>query len=233
MTTTAIVTAAGSGSRMGSDLPKQFLPLADVPLLIRTLRVFEDAASVDTVLPVVPADHLARATELIAAWRLRKCLPPVAGGPRRQDSVRIGFECCRDDDLLLIHDGARPLLDADLIERCLASARSTGAALCAVRPPETVKYSPDGMLVERTLDRSLIWLAQTPQAFRRQVLAEAYRRADFNREFTDEASLVEAAGFPVALVPGSPDNLKITSPHDLAVAEALLTWAGRAAGTAS
>jgi 2-C-methyl-D-erythritol 4-phosphate cytidylyltransferase len=224
----AIVPAAGLGRRMGADRPKQFLLLSGLPVLLRTIRALAASPLVEVILPVVPEDFLDETRRLTARRGLGKCLPPVAGGAHRQDSVKNGFDRLPPSELVLIHDGARPFLDADLIGRCAAAARAHGAALAAVRPPETVKLSSDGLMVERTLDRRHIWLAQTPQVFVRAVLEESYRRLRPGMLYTDEASLVEAAGFPVSLVEGPPENIKITGPWDLLVARAMLR---RHAGT--
>jgi 2-C-methyl-D-erythritol 4-phosphate cytidylyltransferase len=221
MEVTAVVPAAGLGRRMGTSRPKQFLSLGGMSVVARVLLALQESP-VDRIQPVAPADHLDDLARLIRRRGFGRVLPPVAGGERRQDSVRAGLAALPPSDLVLIHDGARPLVTPDLVRRCLEAAREAGAAVAAIRPHDTVKLSDDGRLVTRTLDRSRLWLIQTPQAFRRAVLEDAYRRVDFSRTFTDEASLAEAAGFPVRLVEGSPENLKITTPLDLVLAGAIL-----------
>lgn len=220
----AIVTAAGLGARMGSDKPKQFLPLGGVPVLIRALAAVASSPLIGSILPVVPADRVEEARRLIAGCPgLERCLPPVAGGARRRDSVRIGFAGLPSAAIVLIHDGARPFVTAELIGRCIAAAREHGAALAAVRPRDTVKYSEDkGRSVARTLDRAAVWLAQTPQAFRREILEAAYGAAGAEEDFTDEAGMVERAGFTVRLVEGFEENIKLTTPGDMIIGEVLV-----------
>ncbi len=230
MDVAAIVTAAGSGTRMGTARPKQFLLLGGRPMLVWSLQALENSPIVRAVLPVVPVDRLPQAREILGRprWGLTKCLPPVAGGRLRQDSVRLGFQHLPPADVVLIHDGARPFIDPAMVEACAMAAAEHGAAVCAVSPPETVKETADGVFVSRTLDRRWIRLAQTPQAFRRDILATAYGVLREGDEFTDEAAMVEAAGFPVRLVDGSPENIKITAPQDMVFGRALASSRVRA-----
>jgi 2-C-methyl-D-erythritol 4-phosphate cytidylyltransferase len=221
----AIIVAGGSGSRLGGRTPKQFLSLGGEPILVRTLRPFEASPVVDVIIPVVPPGAESRVAGMIEkAFPGTKCLPPATGGERRRDSVKNGFERLPPVRVVVIHDGARPFVTIDLIERTVAAAWLHGAALTAVRPTDTVKLSDDGALVTRTIDRRRVWLAQTPQAFRTDILERAWNAAGAD-DFTDEASLVEAAGYPVALVEGHPANLKITGPHDLVLARAIASRA--------
>lgn len=222
MEVAAIVTAAGSGTRMGSDVPKQFLPLCGVPILGWALRAIETSPLVGMIAVVVPEDYMKQTRKMIKDMGFRKCLDPVAGGRTRQESVKAGFDILPPVGIVLIHDGARPFVSGKLISGCVEAASRSGAALCAVRPSDTVKYSEDGKEVDRTLDRDRLWLAQTPQAFRYFILSDSYRKLGPAAEYTDEAMLVEAAGHPVTIVEGSQRNIKITSPEDMLFCKALL-----------
>ncbi len=218
----AVVTAAGSGSRMGSGTPKQFLPIDGTPLLVHTLLALSRSPLIGLMVPVVPPGFLDLAAELISREPgLRRVRPPVAGGARRQDSVRAGFEALPRSELVLVHDGARPLVTPAVIESCVTSARIHGAAVAAVPASDTVKLSLDGVRVSSTLDRRQVWLIQTPQVFRWKILRSVYDNLP-DDDVTDEASLLEAAGHPVAIAAGDPMNIKVTTPADIRLAAFLL-----------
>jgi len=214
----AVVAAAGRGVRMGG-VDKVFLPLGERPLIAWPLLALERSLLVDFVVLVMAPHNLGRARELVRALGVYKVQEVCPGGERRQDSVRIGLQRLKEVRWVLVHDGARPFLTQELIAAALEAAQDTGAAVPALIPADTVKES-QGDLVVRTLDRSRLRLIQTPQAFRYELLMEAHLRA--RSEATDDASLVEALGHPVRLFPGSPFNIKVTTPHDLALARALL-----------
>jgi 2-C-methyl-D-erythritol 4-phosphate cytidylyltransferase len=222
MDTLAILVAAGRGERMGATDPKAFLTLGGEPLLLKAALAFERAPSVDGVVAVVPPGELERAGEMLEP--VRKLLGVVGGGSRRQDSVLAGLKLAPDgfDGVVLVHDAARPLVEPDLIEAVAAAARDRGAALPVLPLVDTVKRVRQGRVCE-TLDRGELAAAQTPQGFRYGLLARAYEAAFRDRvTVTDEAMAVERLGEPVAAVPGSPRNRKITTPEDLAWAEDLL-----------
>lgn len=230
MSVAALVLAAGRGERLGSSLPKAFVPIAGRPLLLHALAGLARVPELDRVVPVVPAAEMGRMAALgpaLAAWP--RVAPAVAGGAERQDSMRAGLAALPEEvTVVAVHDAARPFVRAEDVARVVAAARREGAALLAVPVVDTIKRVRDGHVVE-TPDRSECWAAQTPQAFRVDWLREAVERAA--REgfvATDDAQLVERLGRPVAVVPGDPDNFKITRPDDLARAEALL--AARGAG---
>ncbi len=223
-TNVAIIVAAGRGTRLGASLPKAFLPLRGEPLVIRALRPFEACEDVHRLLVVVPESERERALELMHVARLSKLAAVISGGEERSHSVARALEVLSRDqvDLILVHDGARPLVTPAEIARVIEKARQTGAALLALPISETVK-EVEGERVLRTVDRRRLYLAQTPQAFRADILREAYARA--MREgivAPDDAALVERCGWPVWIVRGSTRNLKITWPEDLLLAEALL-----------
>ncbi|HLA19598.1 MAG TPA: 2-C-methyl-D-erythritol 4-phosphate cytidylyltransferase [Dehalococcoidia bacterium] len=219
-----MVAAGGSIRMAGAD--KLFAPLGGVPLLVRALRAFQDSPLVDRIVLVLSAGNLERGRALADACGVDKLTAACEGGPRRQDSVRLGLEALGPCEWVLVHDGARPLVSAELIERGLAAARETGAAVPAVPLADTVKLAAADGTVERTLDRSHLWAAQTPQVFRYDLLLPTHR--EVTADVTDDAAMLEALGLPVKLFEGSAANIKVTTPEDLRLAEALL-----AAGTVS
>lgn len=222
MDAVAIVVAAGRGERMGAERPKAFLELGGEPLLLRAARAFEAAPSVGSIVAVVPQAQTGLARELLAP--LRKLLAVVAGGERRQDSVLAGLRQVPEgwDGVVLVHDAARPLLDVELIEAVAQQAAATGAALPVLPLVDTVKRVRGGRVVE-TLDRTELGGAQTPQGFSCALLREACEAAlRAGVALTDEAMAVERLGHAVSAVPGSPRNRKLTTPDDLAWAEAVL-----------
>jgi 2-C-methyl-D-erythritol 4-phosphate cytidylyltransferase/2-C-methyl-D-erythritol 2,4-cyclodiphosphate synthase len=221
MSTSAIITAGGSGQRMGGTTPKQFLPLAGVPVLVHTVRAFQRTPAIDQIILVVPAEHLEFANLLVQQYNLKRCRV-IMGGILRQDSVEQGLQAASEAEYLVIHDGVRPLVSPALIEKCLKGAMTHGAAITALPVKDTLKAVFDQTITE-TVDRTNLWQAQTPQAMKRSLLAEAYRQAkQDNFVGTDEASLLEHIGCKAAIVTGSEMNLKITHPEDLNLAEALL-----------
>ncbi len=222
MSAVAIVVAAGRGERMEAARPKAFLELGGEPLLLRAARAFEAAPSVRGIVAVVPEALLDESRKVLAP--LAKLTSVVAGGERRQDSVSAGLACVAADfdDVVLVHDAARPLVEVDLIEAVVQQAVATGAALPVLPLVDTVKRVRGGRVVE-TLDRAELGGAQTPQGFRCALLREACAAAARGgQSFTDEAMAVEALGHPVYAIPGSKRNRKNTTPDDLAWAEGVV-----------
>jgi 2-C-methyl-D-erythritol 4-phosphate cytidylyltransferase/2-C-methyl-D-erythritol 2,4-cyclodiphosphate synthase len=218
-----IVVAAGRGSRLGTSLPKQLLEIGGRTMLARSVAAFDGCADVAGLVVVLPAELTTSAPQLIG--RTRHPARAVAGGERRQDSVARGLDALPPDvDLVLIHDAARPFADAALIERVIEAAARTGAAVPCLPARDTVKrVHDDRMIVRETLPRERIWLAQTPQGFRRDVLAEAVALGQTGVSATDEAMLAELAGHSVEVVPGDERNMKITTPADLEIAQQRVT----------
>jgi 2-C-methyl-D-erythritol 4-phosphate cytidylyltransferase/2-C-methyl-D-erythritol 2,4-cyclodiphosphate synthase len=216
---TAIILGAGAGRRLGG-IPKAFLLLAGRPMLDRALAAVLTPAEVAAAVVVVPSTRLDEARAVAAAHP--KVIAVVAGGEERQDSVAAGLGAAGEAEWVLVHDAARPLASPALVRRVLLAARETGAATAGLAARDTVKVASAGTVTE-TLDRTSIWLTQTPQAFRRSLLLEAHARAGQRRlRATDDAALVEAMGGAVRVVEGETTNLKITTAEDLAIADALL-----------
>lgn len=220
---TAVIPAAGAGIRMGTSRPKQFLELQGMPIVARTLGVFESCAAVGDVVLVVPEPEIENCKKgILEKFGFSKVSKVVAGGKRRQDSVRLGLEACAEGcDIVVVHDGVRPLVRADLIERAVMGALRHGAVIAALPAKETIKEVDRLGMVRKTLDRSLLWLVQTPQAFRVRDLVEAHRIAvrEEWEEMTDDSLLVERMGWEVAVIEGDEENIKVTTPHDLEIAE--------------
>ncbi|HET7294867.1 MAG TPA: 2-C-methyl-D-erythritol 4-phosphate cytidylyltransferase [Vicinamibacteria bacterium] len=224
----AIVVAAGKGERMGGARPKAFLPVAGEAMLLRAARAFDAAETVDTLVVVVPPNEVDAARCLLGP--VRKPLLVVPGGERRQDSVLEGMKRAPDgfDGIVLVHDAARPFVEPELIDAVARAAEAHGAAIPIVPLTDTIKRLEAGR-VAGTLDRDALAAAQTPQGFRYALLARAYEEADRARvDVTDEAMAVERLGALVATLPGSHRNRKLTTPEDLAWAEALSSAETRA-----
>ncbi len=221
----AIIAAGGRGTRLGASMPKQFLMLGGRPILQHSVEAYLGHPLVMDIVVALPPDLLA---DLPAYLRDReKPVRVVEGGARRQDSVANAFAAVPPGaSVVVIHDAARPLVPADVITRTITAAGESGAALAAMRATDTVKRGDGAGLVRETLPRDEVFLAQTPQAFRVDVLRAALA---VQGEATDEAMLAERAGFPVRLVEGDPRNMKITAPGDLEAAERLAGAAGVAA----
>ncbi len=220
----AIIVAAGAGRRLGAGRAKQFLDLCGEPLLIHTIRVFDRSCSVNDILVVLPPSEIDSFAATLAKYHFPKVAELIPGGKERQDSVRSGLSRSRErnPELILVHDGVRPFVDETLIGRVLNAAREHGAAIPGLRISDTVKRARDGF-VRETLDREDLYLVQTPQAFRAEVLWAAFDRSSImSLRATDEASVVEAQGHPIALVEGMLTNIKITRPEDLRLGEILL-----------
>ena len=223
---TAIIAAGGRGERVGATRPKQLLEIGGQSMLERSVNAFLTHEAVTDVVVALPQDLAGNPPPHLS--NTSKPLRVVAGGARRQDSVAAAFQAVPDHaDVVVIHDAARPFASADLISRTIAAAAEHGCALAALESRDTVKAVRDG-LVTSTLDRRTIFLAQTPQAFRRQVLRDALQ---ITTDATDEAALAEQAGYQVRIVEGEVSNIKITTPDDIAIAESLSRGGAKPART--
>jgi len=221
----ALVPAAGRGLRMGGSIPKQFLSLGGEPLIVQSLRTLQAAPDVDQVVLAVPlADIEYCEKEIVSRHRFTKVSNVVEGGAERQDSVRHALAQVHSDaEIVLIHDAVRPFMTQGMIREVVAAARKEGAAIVALPMRDTVKQVRADGTIERTVDRAPLWLAQTPQAFRRDWIVAAHKKAhDEGIRATDDAFLVEWSGHPVAVVEGSGENIKVTRPEDLVIGEAIL-----------
>jgi len=215
-----MIVAAGSSQRM-RGVDKLFALLGGRPVLAHSVAVFASHPAIDETVIVTSAANEGATRALVAELAPRARV--VLGGARRRDSVRAGLEALLDCEYVVVHDAARPLVTAALIDAALEGAREVGAALCAVPITDTVKRSEPSGRVSSTVTREGLWLAQTPQAFRTELLLRAHRTIEL--DVTDDAALIELLGEPVKLVMGSSRNLKITQPGDLALARALLAAA--------
>ena len=226
MKTAAIITAAGAGVRMGGDQAKQFVDLGGRPVLAVTVERFQVCPDIEGIILVVPPgrEEYCR-DEIVKKYHLAKVEKVVAGGERRQDSVRRGLEATEGRyPLVLIHDGARPLVSSDLIRRIVKAMNQYRAVIPALTATETIKEADQAGVVMKTHDRRTLWLVQTPQAFRFEDILEAHRRAQKEHweDMTDDALLMERMGVPVNIIEGSEENIKITTPRDLELARFLI-----------
>jgi 2-C-methyl-D-erythritol 4-phosphate cytidylyltransferase len=222
---TAIVPAAGLGLRMGGSVPKQFRSVAGLPLVVHALRVFQSSPIIDSIVLAVPEADLAYSrTEIVQAHGFTKVGHVIAGGPERQDSVRLALAAVDEgSDIVVIHDAVRPCVTDSMVRQVVEAAKTDGAAIVALPMRDTVKQVGDDRVIQRTVDRKPLWLAQTPQAFRRDWLQEAHRKAEAEGlAATDDAYLLEWMGRPVKVIEGSGDNIKVTRPEDLIIGEAIL-----------
>jgi 2-C-methyl-D-erythritol 4-phosphate cytidylyltransferase len=224
MSAVALLLAAGRGERFGHELPKAFVPLAGRPLVLHALAALAAVPEIERVVPVAAEAELPRLARVLEEAGLGDRLAaPIAGGAERQDSVRAGMEAVPPGtELVAVHDAARCLVRPEAVRRVIEVARREGAAILAAPARDTIKRVSGGVIVE-TPARAECWTAQTPQVFRTELLREALAKAAAEGYLgTDDAELVERLGAPVHVVPGDTDNLKLTHPEDLAVAERIL-----------
>jgi 2-C-methyl-D-erythritol 4-phosphate cytidylyltransferase len=223
---TAVIPAAGTGIRMGSKKAKQFLDLGGKPLLAITLRHFQESHLVDRIIVVVSQQDVDYCLqEIVDTYNLSKVFKVISGGKSRQDSVRNGIEAvphtCR---WVLIHDGVRPLVTKDLIQKAISAAQSFRAVTTGLPITESVKEVDSQGRILRSIDRSDLWLIQTPQIFRREDIHLAHQEALEQgwKEATDDAFLIEKMGIPVKIIKGEESNIKVTTPLDLQIARFLM-----------
>jgi 2-C-methyl-D-erythritol 4-phosphate cytidylyltransferase len=214
----AIIAAAGDSQRMGG-VDKMFAPITGRPVLGRVVDTFQKCKAIDQIIIVINQKNLEKCRRLVQEEGWGKVTDICAGGKQRQDSVAEGLKRLKYAAWVVIHDGARPLVTNELIEKGLEMAEETGAAVAAVPVTDTIKLAGADNIVRQTLSRQNLRAVQTPQVFRIDIIQNTYRHV--SGDVTDDGALVEKAGYKVKLYPGSYDNIKITSPADLAVAEAL------------
>jgi 2-C-methyl-D-erythritol 4-phosphate cytidylyltransferase len=221
----AIVVAAGKGTRLGGNRPKQFLELDGIPVIIRTLRQFERCREIDEVVAVLPAEETAGFQSLAQQFELRKLAHVIGGGETRAQSVQRGLASIDEAEIVAVHDGVRPFVTPEEIDQVVAAARIGGAAILVAAVADTIKDIKDGRVIG-TLSRTNLRRALTPQCFRFDLLKRAYDRLleiqAEGIEVTDDCLLVERLGFEIVAVEGSARNIKITREEDLVLGEALL-----------
>ena len=215
----AVIVAAGSSQRMGG-IDKVFTKLGDKPVLVHVVDAFQKCNSISQIVAVLSQQNLEPGRKLISEQGYDKKIDVCPGGERRQDSVAAGLKQLEKCDWVVIHDGARPLITVELIEQGLETARETGSAIAAVPVTDTIKVAGDDQIVQGTPPRHSLWVVQTPQVFRFDIINQAYQQLKY--EVTDDARAVEQAGQQVKIYMGTYDNIKITTPDDLALAEILL-----------
>lgn len=226
MKVSAILVGAGLGLRMGGSVKKPFLHIHGKPIFIHTIERFSQIDIINEIIIVVGATDMKSLSEqwqnTLDACKVKKI---VAGGKRRQDSVYNGlYQTCTDAEIVLIHDIVRPLVRKEHIEAVINKVKDSNAAILAVPMKATVKEAGSDLRIQRTVPRNNLWMAQTPQGFKRELILKAFNQfKDADREFTDDAQMLEMAGEPVYIVPGTDENIKITTPEDIRIAEALLT----------
>ena len=223
---TAIVLAAGKGTRMNSKIQKQFLEVEGKPVIYYSLKCFQESPLIRDIILVTGEESLSYCKEeIVKRFGFSKVKKVTAGGKERYDSVYAGLCACDNTDYVLIHDGARPFVTEEILERTCFAVKETGACVVGMPAKDTIKISDRNKMVESTPAREKVWLVQTPQAFRYSLIKESYEsiRCKDMSGITDDAMIVEQErGVKVALVHGSYENLKITTPEDLIIAEAFL-----------
>jgi len=213
-----IVPAAGSGIRLGGSVKKQFIKLENKPVLIYTLQRFEHCTDVDEIAVAIPEEFIVEMEKLVSQYRLHKIRRVVIGGNKRQDSVfnALSKLALKDSDIVLVHDGVRPFIESKRISQLVKACRTHDAVVLAVQPKDTVRRSNGGRFFDQTLDRSALWLVQTPQVFKAGILLKAFAKARKDKFYsTDEVALVERLGVKAKIIEGSYDNIKITTKEDL------------------
>ncbi|MBI4641788.1 MAG: 2-C-methyl-D-erythritol 4-phosphate cytidylyltransferase [Candidatus Tectomicrobia bacterium] len=225
MKVAALIPAAGSGKRMGGGTEKQFLYLGSKPLLAYTLERFQQCEVIDEIYIILPQGKMTFCEdEIVKRYAFSKVKELIAGGERRQDSVYYGLKAVKPDTMIVvIHDGVRPFIEESLIRHVIEAAREWGAAIAALPEQDTIKEVTQDQFVSQTIDREKIWRVQTPQAFHYPLLWKAFEKAMSCGYYgTDEAYLIEQIGHPIKIVGGSPFNIKVTTPDDLVLGEAIL-----------
>ncbi len=216
----AVIVAGGAGIRMGGHVPKQFILLKDKPVLYYTLQAFLDAWPDLEVILVLPAEYTDMGQEIIDAWFDKSRIRITVGGDTRFQSVKNGLALITEESVVFVHDGVRCLLTKELIHRCYEQAVETGTAIPAVVSKDSIRLLGDEG--NEAFNRDKVMLVQTPQTFHSKIILPAFQ-IDYKDKFTDEATVVEAFGMKVSLVEGEEDNIKITRPVDLLLAESILT----------
>lgn len=220
---TVIVLAAGKGTRMGSDIPKQFLKIQDKPVLYHSLKTFQDSPLISEIILVIGKEWQEYCREtILEPYEMTKVVKMIEGGEERYDSVYAGLCACENSDYVFIHDGARPFITEEILERCMDAVRENKACVVGMPSKDTVKIADEQGYIASTPARSQVWIIQTPQVFSYKLIREAYEEmfARGMAGITDDAMVVESAKLcKVKLVEGSYENIKITTPEDMKIAQ--------------
>lgn len=221
---TAVIVAAGKGKRMGTEISKQFLPLCGKEILAHTVEKFEKAACIRDIILVTGGDALQDVRQMVQEYGWKKIISVTEGGKERQDSVFLGLQQVpQDTEIVLIHDGVRPFVTEEILERSIAAAKETGGCVAGVPAKDTIKVCDAEGFAIATPNRSTLRQIQTPQTFRRKEILAAYEKAKADGFLgTDDASVAEYSGFPVRVIMGSYRNIKITTKEDLLIGAAFL-----------
>lgn len=225
MKASVIIPAGGIGSRFGGEIPKQFVELNGMPLIIHTIRIFDKIDDVEAIVVPVHNEWFSFMKELVVKYDLTKVKEVIIGGQDRQDSVCNGLQSkyCKDSEMVLVHDAVRPFAEAKMIQKIIDATEDFGAVIPTIAPQDTIKEKNNKDIIVKTLDRSKICRVQTPQGFWYDIISAAYEKANLaGFKGTDEASLVEFIGYKVSVVEGEESNIKITTPFDLKVAQLIM-----------
>lgn len=217
-----VIAAGGSGTRFGTDVPKQFVDALGIPVIAHTLSKFQNCRTIDSIVIVTHKDYVVYSSDIVKKFHFDKVTSIIEGGITRQMSVFKGIKTI-DTDYVLIHDAARPLIEESVITKCCQTLKDYGSCAVGTKVTDTVKVSRDGQYIDSTLDRNILWQIQTPQCFERDFILRCHKNAVFEGlEATDDCALAEHYGEKIKLIEGNSANIKLTSYSDLAVAEVLL-----------
>ena len=220
-----IIAAGGVGKRFGSKIPKQYLELDNIPIIIRTILNFEQCHNVSSIIIAASSVWIDFLQKKIDQYSIQKVKKIIQGGKERLNSINNAINSVHlsDCDIILVHDAVRPFASNTLIDSIIDASQEYGAAIPGLNPNETIKSADEKSFVSNTLNRSRLWSIQTPQGFKKNILMKAYKHAIKNNIFgTDDASLVEAIGEKVKIIPGESENIKITAPFDITIANEIL-----------
>lgn len=222
--TTAIVVAGGTGSRMGCEVPKQFIEIAGKPILAYTLNALSKCELITDIIIVTLPDYIVFCKDIVDAFGFNKVSKIVSGGDTRSRSVFNGIKEVGDDcDIIAIHDGVRPLIDPDTVSACINSANECGCAAVGVKMKDTVKVCDGDGFIEGTADREKLWMIQTPQAFKKDIIYTLHKEAnEKNLSYTDDCLLAETKGYKIKIVEGKYENIKVTTPQDIYIMKGLV-----------
>jgi len=222
----AIILAAGSGSRMKSDVHKQYLLIHDKPLIYYALKVFEESCVDEIILVTVPGEEEYCRKEIVEKYQFKKVTEIISGGKERYHSVYNGLKRLKHSEYVLIHDGARPFVTIDIIEKNIAAVKLENACVTAVLSKDTLKIADSSGYIEETLDRNKVWSIQTPQTFKTELIRNAYDKIIHSNcdGITDDAMVLETVSqHPIKIIPGDYQNIKITTPEDILIGELFLS----------